>query len=57
MSKFQKQNKKCYLWATSVSLSEGTLHFVGQQKTSSYAVVLNVALAVRPIRSNTFGIN
>ena len=25
MSKFQKQNKKCYLWATSMSLSEGTV--------------------------------
>ena len=25
MSKFQKQNKKCYLYATSVSLGEGTV--------------------------------
>ena len=33
------------------------IHFVSQQKTASSAVVFDVALAVRPIRSNTFEIN
>ena len=32
-------------------------HFVSQQKTRSSAKVLDVALAVRPIRNNTFEIN
>ena len=33
------------------------IHFVSQQKTASSAVVFDVALAVRPIRNNTFEIN
>ena len=32
-------------------------HFVSQQKTRSSATVLDVALAVQPIRNNTFEIN
>ena len=46
MSKFQKQN-----------LVKVPFHFVSQQKTRSSAVVSDVALAVRPIRNNTFEIN
>ena len=46
MSKFQKQ-----------TLVKAPFHFVSQQKTESSAVVFDVALAVRPIRSNTFEIN
>ena len=46
MSKFQKQN-----------LVKVPFHFISQQKTKSSAVVFDVALAVRPIRNNTFEIN
>ena len=46
MSKFQKQN-----------LVKVPFHSVSQQKTASSAVVFDVALAVRPIRNNTFEIN
>ena len=46
MSKFQKQN-----------LVKASFHFVSLQKTRSSAVVFDVALAVRPIRNNTFKIN
>ena len=46
MSKFQKQN-----------LVKVPFHFVSQQKTRSSAAVFDVALAVRPIRNNTFEIN
>ena len=35
-------------------LGEGTVHFVSQQNTRSSEVVFDVALAVRPIRNNTF---
>ena len=42
---FQKQN-----------LLKVPFHFVSQQKTRSSAAVLDVALAVRPIRNNTFEI-
>ena len=45
-SKFQKQN-----------LLVVPFHFVSQQKTRSSTVVFDVALAVRPIRNNTFEIN
>ena len=45
MIKFQKQN-----------LVKVRFHFVSQQKTRSSAVVFDVALAVRPIRNNTFEI-
>ena len=46
MSKFLKQN-----------LVKIPFHFVSQQKTRSFAVVFDVALAVRPIRrNNTFEI-
>ena len=38
-------------------LGEGTVHFASQQKTRSSEVVFDVALAVRPIRNNTFEIN
>ena len=46
MSKFQKQN-----------LVKVPFNFVSQQKIKSSAVVFDVALAVRPIRNNTFEIN
>ena len=46
MSKFQKQN-----------LVKVPFQFVSQQKTRSSAVVFDVALAVRPIRNNTFEVN
>ena len=46
MSKFQKEN-----------LVKVPFQFVSQQKTRSSAVVFDVALAVRPIRNNTFEIN
>ena len=46
MSKFQKQN-----------LVKVPFHFVSQQKKRSSVVVFDVALAVRPIRNNTFEIN
>ena len=46
MSKFQKQN-----------LVKVPFHFVNQQKTRSSEVVFDVALAVRPIRNNTFEVN
>ena len=45
MSKFQKQN-----------LAKAPFHFESQQKTRSSAVVFDMALAVRPIRNNTFEI-
>ena len=45
ISKFQKQN-----------LVKAPFHFVSQQKTRSCAVVFDVALAVQPIRNNTFDI-
>ena len=46
MSKFQKQNKKCYLCATSVSLGEGTVPLVSQPKTKSSAEKVFAKLVV-----------
>ena len=36
MSKFQKQNKKCYLCATSMSLGEGTVPFSKPTKNKEF---------------------
>ena len=36
MGKFQKQNKKCYLCATSVSLSEGTVSLCKLTKNKEF---------------------
>ena len=56
MSKFQKQNKKCYLCVACLFVKV-PFDFVSQQKTRSSAEVFDVALAVRPIRNKPFGIN
>ena len=54
--KFRKQNKKCYC-ATSVSLSAGTVSLCKPTKNKEFCGGFDMALAVGPIRNNTFGIN
>ena len=55
MTKFQKQNKKCYPCASSVSIGKDTVPLC--KPTKSNMVVFDVALAVLPIWNNTFEIN
>ena len=46
-----------FVMSTFQKLVKVPFQFVSQQKTRSSAVVFDVALAVRPIRNNTFEIN
>ena len=46
-----------YETRASVSFVMSKFHLVSQQKTRNFAVVFDVALALRPIRNNTFEIN
>ena len=55
---YDRQNYSLfYKTRPSVSFVMSKFHLVSQQKTRNSAVVFDVALAVRPIRNNTFEIN
>ena len=54
---FLKHCFVCNEYVSEAELGEGTIPLCKPTKTRSSAVVFDVVLAVRPIRSNTFEIN